>query len=84
LIKYISLGEIRLPIKSETKQNFEILKEATRSGDLALVDCIDINTKQHVPVICAVSIDEDQDYIFIPLGQMFENDPMQHLKFPSE
>lgn len=72
-----------MSIPEHHQQWFEQLLKAARNGDLALVHCLDAQTKEPRSVICLVSHTSD-DYEFIPLGHLSPNDDPCEAYIPPE
>lgn len=64
------------------RQNFETLKRAAKSGDLALVSCL---RKDGTPVsvLCAMQVNDDETISPIPLAYQFAGDPYEELQDPT-
>lgn len=61
------------PLPDHHKQWFEQLKLAAINGDLALMSCLDAETKEHRSVIC-IAQEADGGVGFTPLGHMATTD----------
>lgn len=66
------------------KGNFETLRDAFHRGDVALMDCIEKESGDHVAVICAVSVDEKGEYQFTPFAKFFNGNPFEMLLPPTD
>jgi hypothetical protein len=64
------------------KANFRTLQNACEAGRLALLDCQDARTGEHVPVVVAINSD-GEDYAFVPLAKMFVGNPYDELNPPN-
>ena len=64
-----------MALNQYTINNFGTLKSATNDGNLALMECEEKATGKKVPMVCAVYIDEDDQYNFVPLAVMLECNP---------
>lgn len=75
----------KLPLKIVLahKKNFETLGKAFRAGHVALMDCIEKSTGEHVAVICAVVFD-GKEYTFTPFARFFNGNPFEMLVPPTE
>jgi len=62
--------------------NFNTLLKACEAGRLALLDCQDARTGEHVPVIVAIN-GEGEEYAFVPLAKMFVGNPYEEVKPPN-
>ena len=69
-------------IVTDHKKNFETLKRAFMQGDVALMDCTENATGEHVAVICAVTFDGNE-YQFTPFAKFFNGNPFELLKPPT-
>lgn len=65
------------------KENFETLCRAIKAGDVALMDCIEKETGEHVAVLCAVE-HMDEEYVFIPFVRFFNGNPYELLLNPND
>jgi len=70
-------------IVTDHKPNFETLRRAFASDDVALMDCIDKSTGEHVAVICAVVFD-GSEYSFTPFARFFNGNPFEMLLPPTD
>jgi hypothetical protein len=86
---------MKMPKKPKTivqdhKQNFETLKRAFAEGQVALMDCILLETGEHVAVICAVGWQSDLnvkgggEYTFTPFAMFFNGNPFELLLPPTD
>jgi len=66
------------------KNNFDALSKAFEEGRVALLDCIDNATGVHVAVICAVNVEEDESYSFVPFAKMFNGNPYEEVTSPTD
>jgi hypothetical protein len=67
------------------KDNFETLKSAFASGDVALMDCIEKSTGEHVAVICCMGWDDaTKEYLITPFAKFFNGNPYELLSSPLE
>lgn len=65
------------------KGNFETLRVAFARGDVALMDCTEKATGEHVAVICAV-VQDEKGYVFTPFARFFNGNPYDLLTPPME
>jgi hypothetical protein len=70
-------------IVQEHKKNFETLQEAFKLNQVALMDCVEKATGEHVAVICAVVFD-GTTYNFTPFAKFFNGNPYEMLISPME
>jgi len=63
------------------KPNFDTLKRAFNDGAVALMDCTEKATGEHVAVICAVTFD-GKEYEFTPFARFFNGNPYDILVPP--
>lgn len=61
------------PIPPHHSQWFDVLQQACRNGNLALLSCLDKVTGEPRSVICAVNFD-GHEYQMTPLGHMATTD----------
>lgn len=61
------------PIPPHHAQWFDVLQQACRDGNLALMSCLDKATGEPRSVICAVGFD-GLEYQFTPLGHLATTD----------
>lgn len=64
------------------KANFETLKKAFSSGNVALMECTEKITGEKVAVICAVVFD-GEEYNFTPFAKFFNGNPYELLIPPT-
>jgi hypothetical protein len=64
------------------KANFETLQRAVTNGDAALIDCVDVQTREQVAVVCAANRLENGDFEFVPLARLFQGDPYAEIYPP--
>jgi len=62
--------------------NFETLKRAAASGDLALIESKDAKTGEYRAVIAAIGRDGDE-YIVTPLGHLATGNPYEDYADPT-
>lgn len=68
-------------IVQQHTNNFETLRDAFLSGDVAMMDCVEKDTGDHVAVICAVGKDGDE-FTFTPFAKFFNGNPFELLEPP--
>jgi hypothetical protein len=59
-----------MQLSGDIKANFNTLQTACKTGRLAVLDCHDARTGEHVPVVVAINGD-GEEYAFVPLAKMF-------------
>jgi len=57
--------------------NFETLKKAFCKGDVALMECTDVTTKEYRAVICMVNRGKDGYMNLVPMGHMPIGNPFE-------
>ncbi len=62
--------------------SFNILLEAARNGDLALVESKDAKTGEYRAMICAISFD-GREYFITPFGHLCNGDPYEEYIDPT-
>jgi hypothetical protein len=70
-------------IVQQHKRNFETLKAVFKNDDVALVDCIEKSTGEHVAVLCAMTFD-GKEYTMTPFAKFFNGNPFELLLSPME
>lgn len=70
-------------IVTDHQKNFDTLTKAFKSGDVALMDCIENSTGEHVAVICAVG-KEGEEFVFTPFCKFFNGNPFELLTPPTD
>jgi hypothetical protein len=63
-----------MAIPDYARTNFDTLLRAAGNGNLALMECLDVVTRQPRYVLCAVGR-SDGDYVFTPFGHLAEGNP---------
>jgi hypothetical protein len=63
-----------MAIPDYARTNFDTLLRAAGDGNLALMECLDVVTRQPRYVLCAVGR-SDGDYVFTPFGHLAEGNP---------
>lgn len=71
-------------IVQEHKANFEILKKAFETNNVALMECKEKSTRELVAVICAVNRQADGQFAFVPFAKFFNGNPYELLMSPIE
>jgi Family of unknown function (DUF6117) len=67
-----------MAIPDYARTNFETLVKAAQAGDLALMECTEVESGEIRYVLCAVSRDADQfggDYVMTPFGHLAPGNP---------
>lgn len=64
------------------KTNLDTLVKAGINKQLCLLECTDKITGLPVITICAVWIDENKEYNFMPLAKMFDGNPYEEINPP--
>ena len=71
-------------INDAYKQNFGMLVEAVKNGDVCLVECKDAKSNTPVITVCAVQTSkEDEEFQIVPLAKLFDGDPYEELIPPT-
>lgn len=70
-------------IRQEAVENFETLMTAMSHGDVAMVTCEDIKTKQPIEVICVAVQGESGETQMIPFAKMFAGNPYDEVHPPT-
>ncbi|SRR6266508_649753 len=72
-----------MAIPNAIKRNFRTLGKAFDAGDIVLLECRDRDNGEPVYVLCAVNVprrtDHQQEFVMVPLGLMFHNNPYESL-----
>jgi hypothetical protein len=63
-----------MPIPDHASRNFQTLLQAARNDDLALMECLDAETRELRYVLWAVGRD-GEDYVFTPFGHLAPVNP---------
>ncbi len=63
-----------MAIPDYARTNFETLVKAAQAGDLALMECTEVDSGETRYVLCAVDRDED-DYVMTPFGHLAPGNP---------
>jgi len=63
------------------RQNFEMLLEAAKNADLALVECSERGTGKPVFTLCAV-VHDGEEFTIMPFAKMFDGNPYEELNPP--
>ncbi len=72
------MGKKRDTIVTRHRVNFTTLSRAFARGDVALMDCLEKTSGEHVAVICAVTFD-GTEYCFTPFARFFNGNPYEML-----
>ena len=72
-----------MSIPRVVKRNFNTLQRAATNGDMALMECTDIKTREPRYAICAVHKDPDGMYTFTPFALMIPGNPYDQLDPPT-
>jgi hypothetical protein len=72
-----------MPLSRGDQENFETLTSAFRHGEVALLECQLVSTGQPVATICAVNRHDDGSCSFVPIAQMFSENPYAQINAPS-
>ena len=70
-----------MALNDAQRANFQTLIDAAKADDLALMECVDIATRQPVAVLCAVSRDGGE-YVMTPLARQLTGNPYEELAPP--
>lgn len=70
-----------MSIPDHARANFQTLRRAAASGDLALMECTEIATRETRHVICAVGRD-GADFVFTPFGHLADGNPFELYRPP--
>lgn len=73
-----------MPLAEGHKANFQTLLKAVDNDDVCLMACIDKETGETIPVICAMqySGDEKEPIEFVPIARMFLGNPYEEVEPP--
>lgn len=63
-----------MAIPDYARTNFETLVKAAKAGDLALMECTEVESGETRYVLCAVGR-ETQDYVLTPFGHLAPGNP---------
>ena len=66
------------------RTNFDTLRRAALSNDLALMDCRHRDTGEPIAVLCAANRLSRGEIDFVPLAMLFNNNPYDFLVPPTE
>lgn len=64
------------------KPNFETLRDAVRTGRIALLETMDARTGELVACIVAVNPTEDGGADFVPIARMLDGNPYEYMMPP--
>lgn len=76
-----------MPVKTivtDHQANFDTLVRAFQSNNVALMDCVEKATGEHVAVICAYAPDEHGEVSFTPFAKFFNGNPYELLIPPTD
>lgn len=65
-----------MSIPEHARTNFNTLLRAAGDGNLALLECLDAETREPRYVICAVG-HADGDFVFTPFGHLAAGNPFE-------
>lgn len=65
------------------RANFDTLRQAFLSGDVALMECQLAATGENVAVICAANRQDDGGVAFVPFAMFFNDNPYRLVNPPS-
>lgn len=65
-----------MAIPDHARANFNTLLRAAGDGNLALMECLDVATREPRYVLCAVGRDRG-DYLFTPFGHLAAGNPYE-------
>jgi hypothetical protein len=71
-----------MAISEGHKTNFNTLVDATNAENIALMECTKKDTGKKVAVVCAVHQDNEGQFVFTPLAEMFNCNPYEILEPP--
>jgi hypothetical protein len=71
-----------MSLSGRDQANFETLRSAIHNGDAALMECQLVSSAEPVSVICAVNRNSGGNFAFVPLAQLFANNPYALLNPP--
>ena len=63
-----------MAIPDHARANFDTLVKAAKAGDLALMECTEVDSGETRYVLCAVGRD-DGDYVITPFGHLAPGNP---------
>lgn len=72
-----------MTIPDHASRNFQTLLKAARNDDLALMECLDAETRELRYVLCAVGRD-GEDYVFTPFGHLAPGNPFDAYLPPAD
>jgi hypothetical protein len=78
-----ALQESAMAIPHHASRNFQTLLQAARNDDLALMECLDAETRELRYVLCAVGRD-GEDFVFTPFGHLAPGNPFEAYLPPGE
>jgi hypothetical protein len=72
-----------MAIPDHASRNFQTLLRAASNDDLALMECLDAETRELRYVLCAVGRDGD-DFVFTPFGHLAPGNPFEAYLPPAD
>lgn len=72
-----------MSIPDFARTNFDTLLRAAQAGDLALMECLDVQTREPRYVLCAVGRDGGE-YLVTPFGHLARDNPYEAYLPPAE
>lgn len=72
-----------MAIPDHARTNFNTLLRAAQAGDLALMECLDAQTREPRYVLCAVGRD-GPEFLFTPFGHLAPDNPFEAYFPPAE
>lgn len=72
-----------MAIPDFARTNFNTLLRAAQAGDLALMECLDAETRELRYVLCAVGRD-GPEFVFTPFGHLAPDNPYEAYLPPGE
>ncbi len=73
-----------MSLLSGHRTNFDTLRQAAFSNDLALMDCRHRDTGEPIAVLCAANRLPRGEIGFVPLAMLFNDNPFDFLVPPTE
>lgn len=64
-------------------KNFETMRKAFANGDVALVECTDVQTSKPVVAVCMVNRSPGGEYVMVPVAKLFDGNPYHELAPPN-
>ena len=72
-----------MAIPDHARTNFDTLLRAAQAGDLALMECLDAQTREPRYVLCAVGR-HGPEFLFTPYGHLAPDNPFEAYLPPAE